>query len=186
MEFLRSKRPHLLLNHFVSLCLFVFIIEKAENTQSLSVSGLGSVLAMLTLPALLHCSSKTYTAQVKRADRHLAELNELYLSTVETLATAIDVKDQVTSGHIRRVQQSTLGLARDLGVTDSKQIRALECASLLHDLGKLVVPENILNKPGPLSWAEFEQMKQHASMGADILSKVHFSLSRRANCSPPS
>ena len=142
--------------------------------QSLGVSGFASVLALLALLVLLYSSSKTDVAQVESAHRHLAELNELYLSTVETLATAIDVKDQVTSGHIRRVQQSTLRLARTLGVNDSKQIKALECASLLHDLGKLVVPEHILNKPGPLNWAEFEQMKQHASMGANILSKVRF------------
>ena len=112
--------------------------------------------------------------QVESASRHLAELNDLYLSTVETLATAIDAKDQVTSGHIRRVQQSALRLARDLGMNDPREIKALECSSLLHDLGKLVVPEHILNKPGPLSQAEFEHMKHHANIGADILSKVHF------------
>src|SRR5690606_10218703 len=90
------------------------------------------------------------------------------------LATAIDAKDQVTHGHIRRVQQHTLGLARAIGVTDQKQLSAIEAAALLHDLGKLVIPEHILNKPGRLTPGEFERMKLHAGVGADILSSIEF------------
>ena len=62
---------------------------------------------------------------------------------------AIDAKDQVTHGHIRRVQPFAVGLARHLGITDSTMIQAIEAAALLHDMGKLAVPEYILNKPGP-------------------------------------
>ena len=87
---------------------------------------------------------------------------------------AIDAKDQVTHGHIRRVQQYAVGLARHLGVTEPAQIQAIEAAALLHDMGKLAVPEYILNKPGPLTPAEFERMKLHASIGADILSSINF------------
>jgi putative nucleotidyltransferase with HDIG domain len=61
-----------------------------------------------------------------------------------------------------------------MGVKDSVQIRAIEAAALLHDMGKLAVPEYILNKPGPLTAAEFEKMKLHASVGADILSSIDF------------
>ena len=110
---LRSNRPHVVLNYLVSVCLFVFIVENVGSSQNLSVSGFGTVLALLALLVLLYCSSKTHIAQVEGANRRLAELNELHLSTVETLAAAIDVKDQVTSGHIRRVQQSALRLARE-------------------------------------------------------------------------
>src|SRR6184192_4978390 len=101
-------------------------------------------------------------------------LNKLYMSTIETLAMAIDAKDQITHGHIRRVQTYAVGLARALGVTDAAQINAIEAASLLHDMGKLAVPEYILNKPGPLTTAEFEKMKLHAAVGADILSAIDF------------
>src|SRR5438045_833870 len=105
---------------------------------------------------------------------HLTELNRLYLSTIETLAMAIDAKDQVTHGHIRRVQAYAVGLAKRIGVNDVKLIKAIEAAALLHDMGKLAVPEHILNKPGKLTPAEFEKMKLHATVGAEILSAIDF------------
>ena len=112
--------------------------------------------------------------RVADANRHLKELNTLYLSTIETLAMAIDAKDQITHGHIRRVQAFAVRLAQELGITEPAQISAIEAASLLHDMGKLAIPEYILNKPGPLTPAEFEKMKLHASVGADILSSIDF------------
>jgi putative nucleotidyltransferase with HDIG domain len=72
------------------------------------------------------------------------------------------------------VQAYALGLARALGVTDDPTLKGIEAAALLHDTGKLAVPEHILNKPGKLSEAEFEQMKRHVDVGADILSLVDF------------
>ena len=117
---------------------------------------------------------KTALGRIEDANRHLSELNRLYLSTIETLAMAIDAKDQITHGHIRRVQQYAVGLAKYLGITDSSQLSAIEAASLLHDMGKLAIPEYILNKPGRLTTAEFERMKLHASIGADILSAIDF------------
>jgi putative nucleotidyltransferase with HDIG domain len=96
------------------------------------------------------------------------------MSTIQAFAMAIDAKDQVTHGHIRRVQQYTMETARALGVTDDKQLRAIEAAALLHDTGKLAVPEYILNKPGPLTPAEFDKMKEHAAVGANILKSIDF------------
>ena len=88
---------------------------------------------------------------------------------------AIDAKDQITHGHIRRVQIYALALAREYGIRDPRRlIKAIEAAALLHDMGKLAVPEYILNKPGKLTPAEFEKMKLHASVGADILSAIDF------------
>ena len=112
--------------------------------------------------------------RLEDAKGHVATLNRLYLSTVETLATAIDAKDEVTHGHIRRVQIGAVGLARRLGVTDDLTLQALEAAALLHDTGKIAVPEHILNKPGKLTPAEFEKMKLHAPIGAEILSSIEF------------
>src|SRR4051794_350712 len=133
------------------------------------------VIAIL-LPLLLisYLTLKTALGRVEDANRHLSELNHLYLSTIETLAMAIDAKDQITHGHIRRVQVFAVGLAKEMGLTDPAQIKAVEAAALLHDMGKLAVPEYILNKPGPLTPAEFEKMKLHASVGADILSAIAF------------
>jgi putative nucleotidyltransferase with HDIG domain len=72
------------------------------------------------------------------------------------------------------VQSYAVGLAKRLGVTDDKLLKAIEAAALLHDMGKLAVPEYILNKPGKLSAVEFEKMKLHATIGADILSAIEF------------
>ncbi len=100
--------------------------------------------------------------RVEDAIGHLQRVNKLHLATIETLAHAVDAKDQVTHGHIRRVQNLTTQVASALGVTDELQLRAIEASALLHDMGKLAIPEHILNKPGKLTVAEFEKMKLHA------------------------
>ena len=104
---------------------------------------------------------------------HIAQLNVL-VSTVHTLSTAIDARDDVTPRHVRRVQYGTLALARELGVTDEDTLSGLEAAALLHDTGKIAVPEHILNKPGRLTASEFETMKRHAPIGAQILASIEF------------
>jgi putative nucleotidyltransferase with HDIG domain len=130
----------------------------------------------LILPLLLICylTLRSSFGRLEDSKLHVTQLNRLLLSTVETLATAIDAKDEVTHDHVRRVQQGTLGLARELGVTDEDTLKGLEAAALLHDTGKIAVPEHILNKPGKLTYAEFEKMKRHAPIGADILSSIEF------------
>jgi len=135
---------------------------------------LGYIGVIVPLLLVLHFTFKTAMARVDDADKHVAQLNHLYLSTIETLAMAIDAKDQVTHGHIRRVQSYATGLAVKVGVRDETLVKAIEAAALLHDMGKLAVPEHILNKPGKLTAAEFEKMKLHASVGADILSAIDF------------
>ena len=104
---------------------------------------------------------------------HLDKLNTLYLSTVETLATAIDAKDEVTHGHIRRVQLGAMA-SRGAWRHRRRDLKAIEAAALLHDIGKIAIPEHILNKPGKLTPAEYEKMKLHAPIGAEILSAIDF------------
>ena len=87
---------------------------------------------------------------------------------------AIDAKDDVTHSHVRRVQAYAAALARELKVDDEPTLKAIEAAALLHDTGKLAIPERILNKPGGLTPSEFEQMKRHVEIGANILSLVDF------------
>jgi putative nucleotidyltransferase with HDIG domain len=135
---------------------------------------IGYVGVIIPLLLVLYFTFKTAMARVEDSDKHLAQVNRLYLSTIETLAMAIDAKDQVTHGHIRRVQAHATSLAKEVGVSDDNLLKAIEAAALLHDMGKLAVPEYILNKPGKLTEAEFEKMKLHASVGADILSAIDF------------
>jgi len=137
----------------------------------------GTFVAVLLIAPVLVVFYYTLQASFGRAEDakgHVAALNRLYLSTVETLATAIDAKDEVTHGHIRRVQVAAMALARELRITDESLLQAIEAAALLHDTGKIAVPEHILNKPGKLTPAEFEKMKLHAPIGAEILAAIDF------------
>jgi diguanylate cyclase (GGDEF)-like protein/putative nucleotidyltransferase with HDIG domain len=118
--------------------------------------------------------NKVNRAKAIEAEEHLKEQEQLYLRTVESLALAVDAKDQTTYGHIRRVRAYALGLAKVYGVTDTKELMAIETGSLLHDIGKLAIDDYILNKPGRLSKQEFEKMKMHAPAGHEILKQIQF------------
>jgi putative nucleotidyltransferase with HDIG domain len=133
-----------------------------------------AIALILPLLLIVYLTFQSSFGRLEDAKKHVAKLNRLLLSTVETLATAIDAKDEVTHDHVRRVQQGTMALARKMGVTDPAALQALEAAALLHDTGKIAVPEHILNKPGKLTHAEFEKMKRHAPIGAEILSSIEF------------
>jgi putative nucleotidyltransferase with HDIG domain len=159
------------LNYFSGASVAALLLPYLQPEQPQFARVIGILLPLLLISYL---TFKTAMGRVDDAHRHLKELNHLYLSTIETLAMAIDAKDQITHGHIRRVQVHAVKLAKAMGVKDSSQIRAIEAAALLHDMGKLAVPEYILNKPGPLTAAEFDKMKLHASVGADILSAIDF------------
>jgi diguanylate cyclase (GGDEF)-like protein/putative nucleotidyltransferase with HDIG domain len=109
----------------------------------------------------------------KAKTRETKELSRIHFATAEALATAIDAKDQTTHCHVRRVQIYAAGLGEVLGLSRA-EIAALKAGALLHDIGKLAVPAHIINKPGRLSPAEFEKMKIHTTVGAQILSRVDF------------
>jgi putative nucleotidyltransferase with HDIG domain len=140
----------------------------------LQQGSLTAAAMILPLLAVFHLTLRATFGRLDDARRHLGDIDRLYLSTVETLAMAIDAKDDVTHNHVRRVQAYAVALARALEVDDPLTIKAIEAAALLHDTGKLAVPEHILNKPGKLTAEEFEQMKLHVDVGADILSLVDF------------
>ena len=168
LDIWRNNFLWLSLNYFGGASVAVLLVT---YTRHVDFAYLAVIVPLLLI---LYFTFSISMGRVEDANRHLTELNTLYMSTIETLAMAIDAKDQITHGHIRRVQTYATGLARRVGVEDDAVLRAVEAAALLHDMGKLAVPEYILNKPGPLSPAEFEKMKLHASVGADILSAIAF------------
>jgi len=112
-------------------------------------------------------------ARLQSKTNEIEALSQLHLATAEALATAIDAKDQTTHCHVRRVQIYAAGMGEVFGLTPN-EIAALKAGALLHDIGKLAVPPHILNKPGPLTPAEFEKMKIHTVVGAQILGRVDF------------
>jgi putative nucleotidyltransferase with HDIG domain len=162
--------------HFPPVSITYFV---GSSVALLIVAFTGKVditVFSIIVPLLLisYLTFRTSMGRLEDATRHVAQLNELYLSTVETLAMAVDAKDQITHGHIRRVQVYAVGLARRLGIAEGQQLKAIEAAALLHDMGKLAIPEHILNKPGQLTPAEFAKMKRHADIGADLISSIAF------------
>jgi diguanylate cyclase (GGDEF)-like protein/putative nucleotidyltransferase with HDIG domain len=100
-------------------------------------------------------------------------MNALHIRTIETLALAIEAKDQTTRDHLFRVQHYAVEIGKEMGLTD-QEMNALRAASVLHDIGKLAVPEHIITKPGKLTPQEFEKMKIHPVVGAEILEQVNF------------
>jgi diguanylate cyclase (GGDEF)-like protein/putative nucleotidyltransferase with HDIG domain len=132
---------------------------------------------IITLVHLLFRFNEKRVAEITRAQseklHYIEEIADLHMNTIESLAIAIDAKDQTTHGHVRRTQIYATEMGKLLKVTES-ELRALVAGALLHDIGKLAVPEYILNKPGKLTEAEFAKMKIHPTVGGDILKRVAF------------
>jgi diguanylate cyclase (GGDEF)-like protein/putative nucleotidyltransferase with HDIG domain len=130
---------------------------------------------LIVLPAVsgLYCTYRLALRRLEHEKERVEDMAELHLRTIETLALAIEGEDYVTPGHLRRVEIYAVEIGKDLGLSGSEW-KALRAAALLHDIGKLAVPEQITSKPGHLSVVEFEKMKIHAGVGADILEQVEF------------
>ncbi|MBV8902299.1 MAG: diguanylate cyclase, partial [Acidobacteriia bacterium] len=135
--------------------------------------GWAGVLFTFPVVGLVYRSYTIYLARVDEQQKHIGEIAGLHLRTIEALALAIDAKDDTTSAHVRRVQVYAQEVARELGISPA-EMQALEAASLLHDIGKLAVPEQIISKPGRLTPDEFEKMKIHPIVGAEILERINF------------
>ncbi|HLM00310.1 MAG TPA: HD domain-containing phosphohydrolase, partial [Pyrinomonadaceae bacterium] len=141
----------------------------------LSFRHFGVDFGLVVLPTAIlgHLAYRIHLQRLAQKTREITEASRIHLATVEALATAIDARDQVGIGHVRRTQIYAVGIGEILGLTE-KEINALRTGALLHDIGKLAVPDHILNKPGHLTPAEMEKMKIHASVGASILEDVKF------------
>jgi len=130
------------------------------------------IIVVIGVPLFLavYFSQRQYRDGVQK---RIAVMEKAHRETIEALAVAINAKDAVTHDHVLRVQIYAAGVARALGCAPD-EIEALKAGALLHDIGKIAVPDYILNKPGKLTAAEFEKMKIHPIAGAQILSRVEF------------
>jgi len=131
--------------------------------------------SLLVLPVLffVYRSYRVYLDRLENEKRHVEEIAGLHVRTIEALALAIEAKDQTTHDHLRRVRIYAIEIGKELGLSES-ELEALRAAALLHDIGKLAVPEHIISKPGKLTQEEFEKMKIHPVVGAEILERVQF------------
>lgn len=159
----------------ISVVSVVWLFYTALVDQSLA----DGILAMLicALVYFLVRFNERRLEEMRRAEaeqrRHVEEMATIHMNTIESLAIAIDAKDQTTHGHVRRTQIYAKEMGRLFNVSE-QELRALHAGALLHDIGKLAVPEYILNKPGKLTEAEFAKMKIHPTVGGDILKRVNF------------
>lgn len=149
-------------------------VSLAEMVHQASVRlGWSFTLALLPPLYLIYRSVRLYFSKMEQERAHAESMAALHLRTIEALATAIEAKDECTGDHLRRVQVYSLELAKHLGLA-SDEVNALQAASILHDIGKLAVPDYIISKPGKLTPDEFDKMKVHTVVGAEILEQVAF------------
>ena len=141
----------------------------------LSIQQLGWMFTLALLPLLymIYRSYKIYLGKMEQEKSHAENMASLHLRTIEALALAIEAKDECTHDHLTRVQVYSLKTAEHLGLAPD-EVMALQAAAILHDIGKLAVPDYIISKPGKLTPEEFEKMKVHTVVGATILEQVGF------------
>jgi diguanylate cyclase (GGDEF)-like protein/putative nucleotidyltransferase with HDIG domain len=159
----RECRP--LLPWFVAAAYLAYLVRCA-SLQTGHHSGLIALPILFALDLGYRSWSNAKTA-------HREELEALHRHTLETLAVAIETRDNTTQMHLRRVQVYALAVGQELGLSET-ELQSLNIAALLHDIGKLGIPDHILLKPGPLTAEEWEKMKTHAMVGAEMLSRMRY------------
>ena len=142
----------------------------------------GWQLAILFIPATyaIYDGYRIYIERLEQERQHEAErrihaeqISTLHVRTIEALASAIEAKDHTTHAHLRRVQVFATAVGQELGLA-GQEIEALQAAAVLHDIGKIAVPEYIVTKPGRLTPEEFDKMKMHPIVGAEMLGRIRF------------
>jgi len=157
-----------------SFCYYLVAVSLAEIVHTANQRlGWSFTLALLPLLYLVYRSCRLYFSRLEQEKKYAEGMASLHLRTIEALAMAIEAKDECTHDHLRRVQVYSLQLANRLGLS-ADEVNALQAASILHDVGKLAVPDYIISKPGKLTPEEFDRMKIHTVVGAAILEEVGF------------
>ena len=162
-------------SYFAGASISTLVMILGGHNNTLVILAFGSPVAYLT-----YKTYQIHTSRVAEQQKHIDELHknqehleEVYRTTIKSLALAIDAKDQYTHQHILRVQRYAMATAQHMGLTGT-ELEGLNTGALLHDIGKLGIPEHILLKPGRLTEEEFEKIKEHPQRGADILDPVDF------------
>jgi diguanylate cyclase (GGDEF)-like protein/putative nucleotidyltransferase with HDIG domain len=158
---------------WASPAFFIGALAAGVICKAITIFGFYSFVISLPILLLTYIAYRSYLGRVESSNKHIEGLTKLHLATVESLTMAINAKDEMSRGHIQRVRLLAEGLARAVGYPED-QMEGLKAAALLHDIGKLAVPEYILSKPGKLSAAEYSKVMIHPVVGADILSNVEF------------
>jgi diguanylate cyclase (GGDEF)-like protein/putative nucleotidyltransferase with HDIG domain len=158
---------------WTSVSYFAGAVAACLVIKLISLISFYSFIIAVPILGITYLTYKNYLDRVQVSMNNAQEMADLHLRTIEALAIAIDAKDEVTHDHVHRVQIYATEMAMLFGLSEA-EIEALKAGALLHDIGKLAVPDYILNKPGPLTPAEFDRMKVHTIVGAEILERVGF------------
>jgi diguanylate cyclase (GGDEF)-like protein len=146
----------------------------AALAESFAREGSLAWAALVAVP--LYMTYRSYRAFIARLEEERSQvrrMSDVQLATIEALALAIEVKDRTPRVQVRRMQVYSEGLARAAALSED-EIHAVKTAAMLHDIGHLAVPEHILGKPGPLTAEEYDRVKIHPKVGAEILASVPF------------
>lgn len=157
---------------YLPLYLVGAVLAAAAHLISLHFGWTTSLL-LIPMVYTIHRAYRSQMKAIRDRQEHIEEVEALQLRTIEGLAMAIEAKDLNTHEHLLRVRVYVSEIGSAMGLPKD-QMQALLIASFLHDIGKLAVPEHIINKPGKLTPEEFEKMKIHPLVGADILARVRF------------
>jgi diguanylate cyclase (GGDEF)-like protein/putative nucleotidyltransferase with HDIG domain len=155
---------------------FSYFVGAAAACLVVRLISIVSFYGFLVAIPTLACAFLTYKSHLDKAETsvdHEEQVADLHVRAVEALAAAIEARGEVTGAHMRRVQIYATGLGGFFCLSES-ETEALKVATLLHDIGKTAIPDHILNKPGALTPAEFETVKVHTVVGAEILERVQF------------
>ena len=172
-----ENRPVRIVWHECYFWSFPYYLAGAAIAGLMSLANryVGWQTALLVIPVvyLIYRSYGLYLGRLEDEKKHAEEMAALHLRTIEALALAIEAKDHHTNDHLGRVQLYSVEIGKEMGL-GGDELEALRAAALLHDIGKLAVPEHIISKPGGLTAEEFEKMKIHPIVGAEILERVQF------------
>ena len=160
------KRLYVLLPWFVAAGYMACMIDSTSRE-----TGVPAAVVALPILFVIERGYRMYNEARDREQRHVEEMAAVHLRTIEALAVAIEAKDQTTEMHLRRVQVYAMEIAKELGLSEL-ELQGLCTAALLHDVGKLAIPEHIISKPGKLTPEEFEKMKIHPIVGAEIVGRM--------------
>ncbi|WP_309721631.1 HD-GYP domain-containing protein [Armatimonas sp.] len=154
-------------------CFMVMVVWLAHNISAGFYNAIPLGLVMLPQPLLYFYNLRLHRERDEEKEKRFDELESLYSSMVQAMGRAIEAKDRYTQEHISRVVAMSLAIGKRLLLSEEK-LRTLEVGAALHDIGKIAIPDTVLNKPGKLTTEEFELIKEHAALGSEILQPVPF------------
>lgn len=159
--------------YLVAGCFILTCVWLAHNLTDNLYRVIPLVTVLLPQPLMYVRNLRLQRERDDERERRFKELESLYSSMVQAMGRAIEAKDRYTQEHIARVVAMSMAIGRELELPEDK-LRALEVGAALHDIGKIAIPEAVLNKPGKLTPEEFEIIKEHAALGSEILEPVPF------------